>query len=264
MQNEVSESAVPVPAYPDLSGKVAVVTGGSKGIGAATCMVLAANGVRVAVSGRDPSSIASVVKEIQASGGTAVGVAADCTRSVELDALRDQVEQEFGPADILVAFAGQFSNTPFQDITEESWRTIIDANTTATFLTLKAFLPGMIERRAGAVVTMASNAGRVLDMPASASYAAAKAGVIMLTRHVAKEVGQHGVRVNCVAPATTLSERVKGHMPAEVQARVAAMAPLGRLGLPEDSALATLFLVSAASSWLTGVTLDVAGGRVML
>jgi 3-oxoacyl-[acyl-carrier protein] reductase len=111
---------------------------------------------------------------------------------------------------------------------------------------------------------MASNAGRLLDMTLTAPYAAAKGGVIQFTRHVALELGRHGIRVNSIAPATVLSERVERIMDPEKRDRVAKMSPLGRLGTPEDCALATLFLVSDSASWLTGVTLDVAGGRVML
>jgi 3-oxoacyl-[acyl-carrier protein] reductase len=122
----------------------------------------------------------------------------------------------------------------------------------------------MIERRRGVIVTMASNAGRLLDMKLTASYAAAKAGIAMLTRHVALEVGRHGVRVNCVAPATVRSERVDRIMSPERQAQVAAMSPLGRMGIPEDVAAVTVFLASESAGWLTGVTVDVAGGRVML
>ncbi len=122
---------------------------------------------------------------------------------------------------------------------------------------------GMIERGRGSIVTMASSAGR-LPSQASAAYAAAKAGVVMFSRHVANEVGQHGVRVNCLAPSSVLTERVERLMPEETQRQVAAMHPLGRMGTPEDVALATLFLASESSSWITGVTLDVAGGRIMV
>jgi 3-oxoacyl-[acyl-carrier protein] reductase len=111
---------------------------------------------------------------------------------------------------------------------------------------------------------MASNSARLLDIPLTASYAASKAGVVQFTRHAAKELGPHGIRVNCIAPATTLSERVDTIMSEEIRARVTELSPLGRLGTPQDSALATLFLASESASWLTGVTLDVAGGRVML
>jgi 3-oxoacyl-[acyl-carrier protein] reductase len=254
-----------VPTYPDLAGKVAVVTGGSKGIGAAACRMLAANGVHVAVNARSREDVDALVEEVRAAGGTAVGVLADVTSRADVQRLSRDAEAVLGPVDILLPFAGGFTAyTPVQEISEAEWRTVMDWNLTSTFLTLQAFLPGMIERRRGAVVTMASNTGRFLDILTTASYAAAKAGVIMLTRHAAIELGKYGIRVNCVAPATTMTERVAGIMSEERHAEIAAMSPLGRMGTPEDSAAAALFLVSDSASWLTGVTLDVAGGRIML
>jgi 3-oxoacyl-[acyl-carrier protein] reductase len=254
-----------IPSYPDLAGKVAVVTGGSKGIGAATCRLLGLQGTRVAVVARDRTSIDKVVNGINGSGGKAIGVVADCCDFPALDRMRLTVERELGPADVLVAYAGGFgAYTPAHLIEEQEWHSVVDSNLTATFLTVKNFLPGMIERRRGSIITMASNAARFLDILTTASYAAAKAGIVMFSRHVAKEVGQHGVRVNCVAPATILSERVNRIMSDARQNEVAAMSPLGRLGTPEDVALATLFLASDTSSWITGLTLDVAGGRIML
>jgi len=256
---------VPVPSFPDLAGKVAVVTGGSKGIGAATCRMLAANRVKVAVIGRDQRGIDGVVTGLLESGGTAIGVSADCTRFAEVERMRSQVEDELGQSDLLIAFAGGFGTfTPLHETSEEEWRLVVESNLGATFLTIKSFLPGMIERRRGAIVTMASNAGRFLDMKLTASYAAAKAGIVMLTRHVALEVAQYGIRANCVAPATVRSERVDRIMSPERRAEVARMSPLGRMGVPDDVAAATLFLASESASWLTGVTLDVAGGRIML
>jgi NAD(P)-dependent dehydrogenase (short-subunit alcohol dehydrogenase family) len=187
------QSSDKLPTYPDLAGKVAVVTGGSGGIGAATCRVLAANGARVAVNGRDPARIDAVVGAIRAAGGESVGVAADCTDLAAVEAMRRRVEQHLGPADIV----------------------------------------------------------------------AAKAGVVMLTRQVAAEVGRHGVRVNCLAPHTILTEQVERAAPEEWRQRMAAAIPLGRLGTPEDVALAAVFLASDSAAFLTGVTLDVAGGYVM-
>jgi 3-oxoacyl-[acyl-carrier protein] reductase len=182
-----------------------------------------------------------------------------------LEELRRRVEADLGETEILIAYAGGFGRyTAAHTISEEEWHQVIESNLTATFLTVKSFLPGMLAREAGAIVTMASNAARFLDIPLTASYAAAKAGVMMFSRHVAKEAGSHGVRVNCVAPATVRTERVERIMSERRRQEVAEMAPLGRLGLPEDVALATLFLVSDSSSWLTGVTLDIAGGRIML
>ncbi len=175
------------------------------------------------------------------------------------------MHSELGPIDILLPFAGGFGAfTPIEEITEREWRQVIDLNLTSTFLTVRAIVPAMIERRSGVIVTMSSNGGRYLDKLLTASYAAAKAGVIQFTRHVAKELGPHGVRVNSIAPATVTSERVERIMDVDARRKVAEMSPLGRIGTPEDCALATLFLVSDSAAWLTGVTLDVAGGRIML
>jgi len=240
---------------------VALVTGGSRGIGAATCRLLTANGVRVAVNGRDAGRVRALVDEL---GGEAVAAPGDATHWPSVEGLRERVEEALGPVDILMPFAGGFDHyTPVQDITEAEWHAVLDANLTSTFLAIKAFVPGMLERRRGAIVTMASNAARLLDATLVASYAAAKAGVVQLTRHVAREVGPRGVRVNCIAPATTLTERIERNLDQEQRDALARLAPLARLGAPEDSAHAAVFLASEAAGWLTGVTLDVAGGRVM-
>ena len=252
-----------VPTYPDFEGKVAVVTGGSGGIGAAACRLLAANGAKVVVNGRDEAKIEATVEAIRAAGGEAVGASADCTDFAAVEGMRGRVEATLGPVGVVAAFAGGGGARPgpVAQITEEEWHSTVDGSLTATFLTLKSFLPGMIERGGGSIVTMASSAARITTA-APAPYAAAKAGVVMLTRHVASEVGPHGVRVNCLAPHTILVERTRRFMPEERQRQMAAEVPLGRLGTPEDVALAALFLASESSSWITGVTLDVAGGRV--
>src|SRR5215211_1592788 len=223
-----------IPTFPDLAGKVAVVTGGSGGIGAATCRLLAANGANVVVNGRNESAIAAMVAGIRGQGGQAI------------------------------AFAGgsKARPGPTAEIPEDDWRSSVDSNLTATFLTIKSFLPGMIERGGGSIVTMASSAAR-FPTDAPAPYAAAKAGVVMLTRQIASEVGEHGVRVNCLAPHTILTERIRSLMPEDRHRQIAAEIPLGRLGTPEDVGLAALFLASDASSWITGITLDVSGGRTM-
>jgi len=165
---------------------------------------------------------------------------------------------------LVLAFAGGGSERPrpFVQIDEADWCSSIDNNLTSTFLTLKAFLPAMIARRRGSIVTMSSAGGRVAA-GAPAGYGAAKAGVIMLTRHLAHEVGEHGIRVNCISPSAVLTARTRQSISAEQEQRMLAAFALRRLGSPEDIAAAALFLVSSASSWITGVTLDVAGGRVM-
>ena len=255
----------PAAIYPDLEGKVAVIAGGSAGIGAATARLLAANGARVAISARRDGPVEAMVEELRAAGADAVGCTGDASSSEDMERLRGAVEAALGPADIVIPFAGGFrSYTPLEDITEDEWRRVVDDNLTSTFLMVKPFLAGMIERRSGAIVTMASNSARNLDIPLTASYASAKGGVVVFTRHAAKELGPHGIRVNCVAPATVLSERVDTVMPDQTRELVTQLAPLGRIGVPEDAAHATAFLASDAAGWLTGITIDVAGGRVML
>lgn len=251
------------PSYPDLKDKVAFVTGGSRGIGAATCRMLADNGVRVAVNGRDTAAIEDVVRAIRAAGGEAIAAPADCTNGEALARVRDAVHRELGEVDIVAAFAGGGGDpVPFLHLSEEKWRSVVDANLTATFLTIHTFAPAMVERRRGAIVTMSSSTGRLPGL-ASPPYAAAKAGIVMLTGHLARELGPMGVRVNCVAPSAIMNDRL-AKVPAEKLREITAGFPLGRLGVPEDIALATLYLVSESSSWVTGVTLDVSGGRIIV
>ena len=241
------------------------MTGGSKGIGAALCRCLAANGVNVAVVAREPLGIQGMVDELRGIGVHAFGYSADCADAGAVAALLPRVARDLGDVHLLAPFAGGFERrTPLLETTAEEFREVVDQNLTSTFLALKAFTPQMVERRSGAVVTMASNAGRHLDSTLTAHYAAAKAGVVMLTRHAALELGPSRVRVNCVAPATSLTERIQRTMDPDRLQSMADLAPLGRVGTAMDSALAALFLLSDSAAWITGLTLDVSGGRVML
>jgi 3-oxoacyl-[acyl-carrier protein] reductase len=254
-----------IPSYPDLAGKVAVVTGGSGEIGAETCRFLAANGMKVAVSGRNKDAIEAVVADIRARSGEAIGVAADCLDSAALDDLCEATERDLGPIDVLCAFAG-FDNgpAPLDRVSEEDWRAMIDGNLTATFLTLKAFLPSMIERRSGSVITMSSAAGRLPGW-ASYGYATAKAGILMLTRRIAQDVGKYNVRVNALAPSAILTKKQERNIPEAVRNKVVEeQFVIARWGTPADCANAALFLASDASSWITGQTTDIAGGKIMV
>jgi 3-oxoacyl-[acyl-carrier protein] reductase len=252
------------PHYPDLAGKVAVVTGGSRGIGAATARALAANGAAVAVVSRDEKALAAVAGDIQARGGRALAVRADCTVEADVSRAAQTIVEELGGVDILAAFAGG-SGMPVPTVQEtaDHWREVIESDLTSTFLTTTAFIPNMIERHRGSIVTMSSAAARQAAH-SNAAYAAAKAGVIAYTRHLANELGPDGLRVNCVAPSAVENERMRAWTTEEQRQQLGASFPLRRIGRPDDVAAATLFLASDASSWITGVTLDIAGGKIML
>jgi 3-oxoacyl-[acyl-carrier protein] reductase len=152
---------------------------------------------------------------------------------------------------------------PTVDLGLDQWRAIIDSDLTSVYLTVTEFLPGMIERKAGTVIMMASTAARY-PSGANAAYAVAKAGVVMFSKHLANEVGRHGVRVNCLAPSAVLNDKMQQAMSTDQLQQLAGAFPLGRIGQPSDVAQAVLYLASGAASWVTGVTLDLTGGRVIL
>lgn len=250
---------------PALTDKIALVTGSSRGIGAAIARRFAAEGARVVVHGRDREALADVRRSIESTGGMALEVVGDVTRFDDVEAMRVAIEQAFGTVDVVVANAGASLTppAPLELIPLDGWRASVEVNLTGTFLTLKSFLPAMKERRSGNLITMSSAAGRRSSPMSPIPYAAAKAGVQMLTQHLAAQVGPFGIRVNCIAPATILTERNQQRIPAEQVPGLIETHPLRRLGTPDDVADAAVFLASDASSWITGAIIDVAGGSVM-
>ncbi len=254
-----------IPTYPDLAGKVAVVTAASGEIGAQTARFFAANGMKVVVSGRDKDALEAVVGEIKAAGGEAISVPADVMKTEDLDNLRDSAVTEYGAIDVLCVFAGGDPGpAPLHQVEEEGWRSTIDGNLTATFLTLKAFVPYFVQRKSGSVITMSSAAGRLPGWSAY-GYAAAKAGILMLTRRIAQDVGKFGVRVNALAPSAILTKKQEAKFPQAVRDKVVEdFFVIPRWGTPTDCAQGALFLASDASSWVTGTTMDIAGGKVMV
>jgi 3-oxoacyl-[acyl-carrier protein] reductase len=249
-----------------LEGRVALITGSSRGIGAGIARLFAENGAAVAVHGRDLAALAGVRASIERTGARVTDVAADVTNLEEIEQMRERVERELGPIDVLVANAGGNQTRPglpIEDTTEEGWRASIDANLTSAFLTIKSVLPGMKARRRGAIITMSSAAARRPSHRSPIPYAVAKAGVQLLTQDLASEAGPFGIRANCLAPETILTDRNDAQIPPDLQAKLAEEHPLRRLGTPDDVAQAALYLASDASDWITGVIIDVAGGSVL-
>ncbi len=249
-----------------LGQKVALVTGSSRGIGATIAKAFARCGTKVVLHGRDPAALAGVQSEIEERGGQVMQVIGELTKFSDIEAMREEVERRFGPIEILVANAGKNYTEPhlaLEQVEEDGWRTSLDGNLTATFLTLKSVLPTMKQRRAGSIITLSSAAARRPNPASPLPYAAAKAGIELLTQHVAGQVGPFNIRINCVAPATIVTERTGQLIPDAQAQALAEQHPLRRLGTPEDVAQTVLFLASESASWITGVIVDVAGGVVL-
>jgi 3-oxoacyl-[acyl-carrier protein] reductase len=249
-----------------LQDRIALVTGSSRGIGAAIATLFANEGARVVVHGRDADAVETVRNQIAMAGGQAMSCIADLTHYQENEEVRERIEHVHGPVDILVANAGGSTSrpSPFEEISEEAWRTALDSNLTATFLTIKCFLPGMKERGRGTIITMSSAAARRPTPSSPIAYAVAKAGIELLTKDVAAQAGPYGVRVNCIAPETIMTETNQQQIPEHVQESLRETHPIRRLGTPEDVAQTTLFLASDSAEWITGIVVDVAGGSVLV
>lgn len=248
-----------------LVGRTALITGSNRGIGSAIARRFAIAGARVVVHGRDADAVERVRAAIESDGGRAIGVTADVTRFEDIEAMRQRIETEWGVVDVLVCNAGGNPSRPakIEDVTEEDWHAAINANLTSTFLTVKSFLPAMKRLGTGTIVTVSSAAARRPTLGSPTPYGAAKAGIEVFTRHLAVQAGPFGVRANCIAPETILTERNARQIPAETQSALAESHPLRRLGSPDDVADAALFLSSDGSNWITGTVIDIAGGAVL-
>jgi len=244
---------------PELDGRIALVTGGSRGIGAAICDELAAAGAVVAVNyARNADAAAAVCERIAAAGGTGHAVQGDIGSAAGAAALVEHVESEIGPISALVNNAGITRDDLIMRLSEESWREVIDTNLGGAFFTCRAVARPMMKRRAGAIVNMSSIVG-VRGNAGQTNYAASKAGLLGLTKSLAKELGSRGIRVNAIAPGYIATELTDA-LPEAARDAILGATPLGRLGEPEDVARAVRFLVSDAAAFVTGDVLAVDGG----
>lgn len=248
-----------------LSGKVVLITGSSRGIGAGMARHFADRGALVVLHGRDGEALGQVEDDIIRSGGQALALTADLTRFNEIERLRQEVEHQWAPIDVLIANAGgtRTGFGPLERISEQTWRGTLDDNLTTAFLSINSVLPGMKERRTGNIVTISSGSARAAHEQSPVAYAAAKAGLEILTKNLAVQAGPYGVRANCIAPETIMTETNQQTIPEEVQQQMIVTHPVRRLGTPDDVAHAAAFLASDESTWISGTILDVSGAAIL-
>jgi NAD(P)-dependent dehydrogenase (short-subunit alcohol dehydrogenase family) len=247
-----------------LAGRVAIVTGGRRGIGRAIALALAEAGADIALSDRvaDDGELDKVAQEVRKSGRRALALQADITQKADVDSLVQKTLAEFGSIDILVNNAATNVRAPLLELNEEGWDRVIDTDLKGYYLCSQAVGRAMVKQKRGNIVNIASTAA-MATAPQMGAYCIAKAGVVMLTRILAVELAEHNIRVNAVAPSIV---KTKFSQPlwadAEALKEIESEIPLGRLAEPEDITGAVVFLASDASAYITGHTIVVDGGSI--
>ena len=255
--------------YNRLLDRIALVTGAGRGMGLAIARTLYQEGARAVLIDVDEKAVAEAAQQLDAKRERVTGKKVDVTDKAAVSRLVKEVKNLWGSVDILVNNAGGALNTPYilEEIEEKDWNLVVDVNLKGTFLCCQAVIPEMVKQGRGAIVNISSLAGHWRASLAGVQYTAAKAGVEGLTRQLAYDWGKFGIRVNAVAPTVTLTgERVQGLWESkseEEKKKVLSAIPLGRLGTPEEVASVVVFLASDESSYITGITIDVSGGRYL-
>lgn len=241
-----------------LRDKVALVTGGTAGIGRATALAFAAEGAHVVVAGRRAAEGAETVRQIEQAGGQARFIAADVAQAAEVEALVDQTLAAYGRLDCAFNCAGVAASGSLVEYSEADWDRAIAVNLKGTWLCLKYEIPAMLRGGSGAIVNVGSIGG-VVGFPGTGVYAATKGGVIALSRTAAVEYARSGIRVNVVSPGPIATDML-ADVPPDLLAQISSAYPLGRTGTPEEVAEAVVYLCSDAASYITGHNLMVDGG----
>lgn len=244
-----------------LTGKTAIVTGASRGIGAAIARKLCEAGANVALCSRSAEAVAAIADALNSEGYTAISTAADISQKSDVEALIKAVQERFSQIDILVNNAGITRDTLLMRLKDEDWHAVLQTNLTGTMYCTRAVLRPMIRQRSGRIINISSVIG-VMGNPGQASYAAAKAGILGFTKTIAREVGARGITVNAIAPGFITTD-MTAQIPEQHQKQLLELIPLRRFGSPEDVADAVCFLASDAARYITGQTLHVDGGMVM-
>ncbi len=242
-----------------LHGEIALVTGASRGIGAAIADTLAAHGARVVGTATSDAGAEAIAARLAAHGG--VGRSLNVTDGVAVEGLIDAIGKEFGTPTILVNNAGITRDQLLMRMKDDDWQAILDTNLSSVYRTSKAVMRGMMKARKGRIVNIASVVG-VTGNPGQSNYAAAKAGIIAFSKSLAREIGSRGITVNVVAPGFIDTDMTRALSDDQRKALLGQIA-LGRLGAPDDIAQAVLFLVSPAAAYITGETMHVNGGMYM-
>jgi len=252
--------------YFDLSGKLALVTGASSGIGAATAQVLAELGANVAIGFFNNGDGAARTKlAVEKAGRKAISIQADVRQTSGIQKLVKETNAQLGPIDILVNNAGSLvQRLPLLSITEERWDEVVNLNLKSVLLCSQAVAPSMVERKVGSIVNIVSIAGRNGGGPGAGAYSTAKGGLITLTKAWAKELAPHNVRVNAVSPGVIDTPFHEAFSTPEMMANFVKTIPMGRAGTSLETATAIAFLASSAASYITGETIEVNGGQLML
>ena len=250
-----------LPPSLSFAGRIALVTGGSRGIGEAIVRLLAARGAEVVVAARGVEQAARVADEIVAGGGQASALALDVADREGVDRIVGALAKERGRIDLLVNNAGITRDNLAMRMKPAEWDEVMDTNLRGAFQVARAVVPGMIRQRFGRIVFVSSVVGQ-MGNPGQANYAASKAGLLGLAMSLARELASRSITVNAVAPGYIETDMTR-QLTAEQQAKLTGFIPLGRLGKPEDVAEAVAFLLSDAASWITGQVVSVNGGMRM-